>query len=83
MKFGAGCTTKVTPVVLTRDPDVIATTGTKLPAGVVVNVVRVIVIVPPPVMAVGLKDAVVPLGSAVTEGVTRPEKLLKAVAVIV
>jgi hypothetical protein len=74
----------VTPgAVFALGPLVPATVSVELAAGVLLEVVTVMVEVPAPEMVPGLKLAVVPAGNPVTVGVTVPVNPFTAVVVTV
>jgi hypothetical protein len=77
------CTASVAVAVLALDPLVPVTVSVELAAGVVLEVVTVIVAVPAPVMVAGLKLAVVPAGNPATFSVIVPMKPFSAVVVTV
>jgi hypothetical protein len=70
VKSGNGSTTRVTPLVSTRGPDVIDTPIVYVPGAMVLLVAAVMVNVPPPVIIDGLKLTVTPAGTPDALGVT-------------
>ena len=77
-------TLSVTPdAVFTLAPLVPVTVSVEFAAGVVLDVVTVIVEVPAPLMVAGLKLAVAPVGNPDTVGVSVPLKPFRAVVVTV
>jgi hypothetical protein len=73
LKSGPGWTVKVTDALCTRVPELPEAVSVYVPAGVAVVVQTLAVIVPvPPVIVVGEKVAVAPVGNPDRLGVTVP-----------
>jgi hypothetical protein len=81
--MGAVVTTNVTVVVCTKLPLVPVIVSVEVPAGVDREVAILSELLPEPLIDMGVKVAVAPVGKPLTEKVTVPLKPFKAVTVLV